>query len=339
MFDRHAYKDAAKLQVSNVIIIFLIFIFINFIISALSGANTYLGTFSDLIRGNYQYYYSYPKVASSIFGGGFALWITSIIIRCVEPYFESKACLFSSRHERKAEVSVIFGSSSWDEFFSYFFKQLIANLIIGAIIAAGVIVALIFVSVGYASQYAYSSSYTNTLSISGFAIFMVIATFIATGVIAIVMQYRYIFVKYIALDQPQLGIMDTLKLSAQSVKGYKTDLFIMSLSFIGWFLLVMITLGLASIYVNPYYELAYAEAYRSLMPEDTPKYDFTSSSDAQPEQPEKAEETTVETKAPEETESNTDSTEKPSEKKFCPNCGEEVDPDTNFCTHCGAKLK
>ena len=34
--------------------------------------------------------------------------------------------------------------------------------------------------------------------------------------------------------------------------GYKGDWFILNLSFIGWLLLVIVTGGLASIYVTPY---------------------------------------------------------------------------------------
>jgi Protein of unknown function (DUF975). len=46
--------------------------------------------------------------------------------------------------------------------------------------------------------------------------------------------------------------------------GSKMDLFVLDLSFFGWFCLVMITCGLAGIYVLPYYYAAKTNAYLAL---------------------------------------------------------------------------
>jgi len=45
------------------------------------------------------------------------------------------------------------------------------------------------------------------------------------------------------------------------MKGYKLDLFILWLSFIGWFILSVITFGIALIWVVPYIRLATTEFY------------------------------------------------------------------------------
>ena len=49
-------------------------------------------------------------------------------------------------------------------------------------------------------------------------------------------------------------------------EGHKMDLFVLGLSFIGWAFLCAITLGIASIWVGPYMQATFANAYKSLRP-------------------------------------------------------------------------
>ncbi len=44
------------------------------------------------------------------------------------------------------------------------------------------------------------------------------------------------------------------------------DLFVLSLSFIGWMLACIVTLGIAGIWVVPYMRVTFANAYQSLKP-------------------------------------------------------------------------
>lgn len=52
----------------------------------------------------------------------------------------------------------------------------------------------------------------------------------------------------------------------QMTNGHKMDLFVLELSFIGWGLLCVITLGIAGIWVMPYMSATYVNAYYSLKP-------------------------------------------------------------------------
>ena len=49
-------------------------------------------------------------------------------------------------------------------------------------------------------------------------------------------------------------------------EGHKFDLFVLGLSFLGWALLCVITLGIAAIWVTPYMSATYANAYNLLKP-------------------------------------------------------------------------
>ena len=70
-------------------------------------------------------------------------------------------------------------------------------------------------------------------------------------------------VTYLVVDTNLSGA-DTLKKSREMMKGYKWDYFVFGLSFIGWILLVPVTLGLIAIWLVPYMVVAEAIYYDRL---------------------------------------------------------------------------
>ena len=87
--------------------------------------------------------------------------------------------------------------------------------------------------------------------------------FIIPGIIA---GYRYRFALYNLCENPELGVMDALNMSKAQTKGYKLDLFVLDLTFIGWSLLCGLTLGILSIWIAPYIQqtdLGYFEAIKA----------------------------------------------------------------------------
>ena len=69
---------------------------------------------------------------------------------------------------------------------------------------------------------------------------------------------------YLLADNPQIGAVEVLKKSAEMMKGYKGKLFCLDLSFIGWYLLGIVTLGIAFIWVGPYIKTANTIFYENL---------------------------------------------------------------------------
>ena len=73
---------------------------------------------------------------------------------------------------------------------------------------------------------------------------------------------------YILADNPGMGIMDVIKASWNMMKGHKWELFVLDLSFIGWILLDILTLGILGLfYVNPYIFSTHAAFYEALKAE------------------------------------------------------------------------
>ncbi len=80
----------------------------------------------------------------------------------------------------------------------------------------------------------------------------------------IIFGYAYAMVPYILSDNPNIGARNAIKLSTRMTDGEKMDMFILDLSFIGWFLLGVITCGIGLFFVMPYYYATHAELYRVL---------------------------------------------------------------------------
>jgi uncharacterized membrane protein len=102
--------------------------------------------------------------------------------------------------------------------------------------------------------------------LSTFVLFLVVTVkiflwsllLVVPGIIA---SFRYSQAFYILQEDPSKGALAVIRESSEMMKGHKTDYFICMLSFIGWSILVALTLGLAGLYVWPYYHTTFANFY------------------------------------------------------------------------------
>ncbi len=69
---------------------------------------------------------------------------------------------------------------------------------------------------------------------------------------------------YVLAENPNLGLMESIDISKKITKGYKMDIFVFYLSFIGWALLGSITFGIAYLWVFPYMSTSNANMYLRL---------------------------------------------------------------------------
>ncbi|GKX66520.1 DUF975 family protein [Inconstantimicrobium mannanitabidum] len=77
----------------------------------------------------------------------------------------------------------------------------------------------------------------------------------------IIKSYAYRMVPYILADNPNIGVMDAIKLSNEMTRGHKFEIFVLDLSFIGWYLLGALALGVGVLFVMPYENATNAELY------------------------------------------------------------------------------
>ncbi len=100
--------------------------------------------------------------------------------------------------------------------------------------------------------------------VMGIFVFLWTMLFIIPGIIA---TYRYRFALYNLLENPDMGIMEAINLSKQQTMGYKWQLFVLDLSFLGWCILSVFTLGLLLIWLQPYMTLTDIAFYDTICAE------------------------------------------------------------------------
>ena len=80
-------------------------------------------------------------------------------------------------------------------------------------------------------------------------VFLWTLLFIVPGIVA---AYRYRFAILNLCENPEIGVMEAINMSKAQTAGFKWQLFVLDLSFIGWNILVSLTLGILDIWVAPY---------------------------------------------------------------------------------------
>ncbi len=74
-------------------------------------------------------------------------------------------------------------------------------------------------------------------------------------------SYQYFMVPYILSDNPHIPGYRARTISRMMTDGEKLNIFLLDLSFLGWYLLGTLCLGVGVFFVNPYYEATKAELY------------------------------------------------------------------------------
>lgn len=80
----------------------------------------------------------------------------------------------------------------------------------------------------------------------------------------IVKAYGYGMIYYIKADHPEYDWRTCLQASQQMMHGHKMDLFVLDLSFIGWYLVGVMCLGVGALWVHPYHKTTRALFYEQL---------------------------------------------------------------------------
>lgn len=110
---------------------------------------------------------------------------------------------------------------------------------------------------------AFSDYVRNAVSMFLVYLFTILWTllFIVPGIIK---GLAYSLTPFIVKDNPELSPNEAINLSMKMMKGHKFDLFYLYLSFIGWILLAMLTLGVGLLWVIPYLETTLAAFYQDV---------------------------------------------------------------------------
>ena len=80
----------------------------------------------------------------------------------------------------------------------------------------------------------------------------------------IVKAYSYSLAFYIKADHPEYDWRACISTSQAMMNGHKMDMFILDLSFIGWYIVGALCAGVGTLFVTPYHMAAHTQFYESL---------------------------------------------------------------------------
>ena len=97
--------------------------------------------------------------------------------------------------------------------------------------------------------------------LTGIFTFLWSLLFIIPGIIK---SLAYAMTPYIIAENPEIDAMKAIDMSQEMMKGHKMELFFLHLSFIGWYILGMITFGVGMFFILPYVQTTVANFYVEL---------------------------------------------------------------------------
>lgn len=83
----------------------------------------------------------------------------------------------------------------------------------------------------------------------------------------IIKSIAYSQMFYLIVEYKDLSVTKAMKISMKITNGHKWDLFVMHLSFLGWLILSVFTLGILDLWLVPYMNMTYVNAYHALLKE------------------------------------------------------------------------
>ena len=101
---------------------------------------------------------------------------------------------------------------------------------------------------------------------AGFLVALIIAVLaIPTLLIAsIIFALAYALVPFIIRENPDMGVIAVMKKSRIMMRGHKWELFVLELTFIGWAILAILTLGIGLLWLEPYMSMTIAHFYEDV---------------------------------------------------------------------------
>ena len=84
----------------------------------------------------------------------------------------------------------------------------------------------------------------------------------------IILGLAYAMAPFVLKDHPEYSAREALRASRLMMRGHKGKLFLLSLSFLGWILLGLITFGIGFLWIAPYMSTASAHFYEDIKPQE-----------------------------------------------------------------------
>lgn len=103
-------------------------------------------------------------------------------------------------------------------------------------------------------------------SIAGMLLMSVVVSVLSLALLipGVIASMALFLTPYLLNDKPDLSVVDVLRLSRKMMNGHKMQLFKLQLSFLGWALLNVLTLGIGTLWLLPYMMTTMAAFYQDV---------------------------------------------------------------------------
>ena len=270
MFDRKKYKQFAKLQLKGrwtvPVLMTLVALIINVIFSLPEYINyPYEQLLAAIQQGDFyavvNFFYNSD---SQISNTPFILSIIHTLVTFVLTFVCVRIYIKLSQSPDKVSFS------DYLQNFNYWGRGILVGLwkflwlIIWSLIILPITFICAFIIVMFETPKIMAGGDINEILIAPTLILTVIILILLT-IIRIVKGLSYSMAELIAAEHEKCTITQALNISKKITKGHKKELFLMYLSFILWYLLCIITLNIASLWVSPYIAMTKVNAYHALL--------------------------------------------------------------------------
>ena len=139
-------------------------------------------------------------------------------------------------------------------------------LLLGGVISLGLCRFLLNMATGreearFDNLFSGFNIYLKTLGLNILITLAVVAGTLLFIIPGIIVSLMFSQAFYILSEDPSKSITQCISESVNLMTGHKWELFYLELTFIGWWLLAVITLGIAALWVSPYQKLTEANFY------------------------------------------------------------------------------
>lgn len=110
----------------------------------------------------------------------------------------------------------------------------------------------------------FHTPYLNVVKVSFLTSLKIFAGMILFLIPGIYWAYCYALVPYLLAENPYMSTSRAMELSREMMFGEKFHFFLLELSFLGWALLCVLTLGIGIYFLSPYLSATYAEFYAAM---------------------------------------------------------------------------
>ena len=270
MFDRKKYKQFAKLQLKGRWTVPVLMTLVALIINVIFSLPEYINyPYEQLLAaiqqgGFYAVVNFFYNSDSQISNTPFILSIIHTLVTFVLTFVCVRIYIRLSQSPDKVSFS------DYLQNFNYWGRGILVGLwkflwlIIWSLIILPITFICAFIIVMFETPKIMAGGDINEILIAPTLILTVIILILLT-IIRIVKGLSYSMAELIAAEHEKCTITQALNISKKITKGHKKELFLMYLSFILWYLLCIITLNIASLWVSPYISMTKVNAYHALL--------------------------------------------------------------------------